>query len=355
MQMFEFTRQELEERCKEIQVAPVHAKDLMRETYKELAREPWLRRGLPMRLQREFADQARTDSARIREERCSRYDSTVKFLVALTDDALVESVLMPEKSRITLCISSQVGCAQACSFCHTGRMGLKRQMTAGEIVGQVVMANRWLKEHPEWGKAWNYPDDCRVTNIVFMGMGEPLDNVEELKKALKILTDPYGLNIGLRRISVSTAGHLPGIKNLLLDFPQVSLALSLHATTDRERSRLMPINRRWPIQEVLDYLRGHYEALQGKRDLLIQYTVIQGVNDTPRHAEELLQLLNGLPVKVNLIPLNDVEQIRFRAPQPESLANFRDLLHQGGIRVMIRYSKGQDIEAACGQLAVQEA
>lgn len=355
MQMYDFTRQDLEERCIQLSVAHVHAKDLMRETYKELAVEPWMRAGLPRRLRESFVSSGRTDSVRIRELRCSRYDSTVKFLTELTDGALVETVLMPEKARITLCISSQVGCAQACSFCHTGRMGLKRQMTAGEIVGQVVMANRWMIDHPEWGKVWNYPADYRVSNVVFMGMGEPLDNVDELKKSLRIMTDPYGLNLGLRRISVSTAGHLPGIQELLKSFPGVSLALSLHATTDRERSRLMPINRRWPIGEVLGFLKAHYQKMGGKKDLLIQYTVIQGVNDTSSHAEQLLGLVEGLPVKINLIPLNDIDQTRFRAPKPESLLKFRDQLHQGGIRVMIRYSKGQDIDAACGQLVIQQA
>ena len=184
-----------------------------------------------------------------------------------------------------------------------------------------------------------------------MGMGEPLDNVQNVAKALSILSDPLGLHLSLRRISVSTAGHLDGIKEILAIQPKVTLALSLHATTDRERSQLMPINRRWPIRTVLDYLKAQYEG--SKKSILIQYTVIRGVNDSLEHAARLVELLKDLPIKLNLIPLNDVEPTRFTAPDPEKLEDFKNYMHQNGVRVMIRYSKGQDIGAACGQLVVQ--
>lgn len=283
----------------------------------------------------------------------SRYDRSVKFLVALPDNNAVEAVLIPEDGRLTLCLSSQIGCAQACSFCYTGRMGLKRNLTAGEIVGQVLLASRWVQHHPDWVKNLGFSIPLRITNLVFMGMGEPLDNVDAVSTAIAILTEQLGLAIGLRKISVSTAGHLDGLKVLLQRYPNVSLALSLHATTDRERSQLMPINRRWPMREVLDYLRHHHAAHAVNRTILIQYTMIRGVNDSLDQAERLADLLRELPVKVNIIPFNDVAPSRFRNPEPGQLHEFRNYLHQRGLRVMVRYSKGQDIGAACGQLVVE--
>lgn len=331
-----------------------HAKTLYRSAYKSLSKEPWQAESLPKDLALELSQTYFCDNVQIHRESLSRYDGTVKFLVRLQDGSLIESVLMPEKQRITLCVSTQVGCAQACSFCHTGRMGLKRNLSAGEIVAQVVLARRWVNEHPSWREDRGYAETMNVSNLVFMGMGEPLDNVEAVKKCLRILCEPLGLNLALRKISVSTAGHLDGLKSLLQDFPQVALALSLHATTDRERSQLMPINRRWPIAEVLDYLRGFYRNQDGDRSVLIQYTVIHGVNDKPEQAQRMVDMLADLPVKVNLIPLNVVGPSRFKGPEPDALERFRDLLHAAGIRVMVRYSKGQDIDAACGQLVVNE-
>jgi 23S rRNA (adenine2503-C2)-methyltransferase len=354
MQFFNYTIDELASYCKDLGLSPTHAPNLLRAAYKELMDAPWQRPGLPKSLAEHAAQHWRLDAARPAEVRISRYDQTVKFATQLVDDALVETVLMPERGRLTLCLSSQVGCAQACSFCQTGRMGLKRQLTPAEIVGQVVMANRWLKDNAWWLAQGGYATDFRVTNCVFMGMGEPLDNVTAVKKSLKILAEPLGLNLAPRRIAVSTAGHLPGLQSLLAEFPSVSMALSLHSTDQRERSRLMPINRRWPMTQVLDFLREHYQR-NPRRHLLIQYTVIAGVNDTLAHAEQMGKLLTGLPVKVNLIPLNDIDLSRFEAPAPESLQRFRDALHQQGLRVMVRYSKGQDIAAACGQLAVQNS
>jgi 23S rRNA (adenine2503-C2)-methyltransferase len=348
------TLAELEQSCDELQVSRLHARTLFRDLYKSFNREPWNNLTLPQALRKHLLATSRVSEMTIAQESLSRYDGTVKFLMQLEDGALVESVLMPEKKRITLCISSQVGCAQACTFCYTGRMGLKRQLTAGEIVGQVMRARRWIQEHPEWHKARSYPPTMTISNVVFMGMGEPLDNLEAVTKALSIMIEPVGLHLAQRRISVSTAGHLEGIQGLLEAFPQVALALSLHATNDRERSQLMPINRRWPIGTILDFLRRFYQQHPDEdRSLLVQYTVIRGVNDSPRHAQELLSLLEGLPVKVNLIPLNEVEPSRFQGPDPRSLEAFRDTIHSAGMRVMIRYSKGQDIEAACGQLVIK--
>ncbi len=344
---------DLEEYCARIGVSKVHAKTLYRRLFKDLDHQPWTTPGLPHILAESMARDFRLNQATIAEESLSRYDGTVKFLVRMEDGSLVESVLMPEKRRITLCISSQVGCAMACTFCHTGRMGLKRNLTAGEIAVQIVIAQKWIRDHQEWREERGYPSFVAVSNIVFMGMGEPLDNIDEVSQALRILTDAMGLNLSLRKISVSTAGHMDGLKILLERFPKVSLALSLHASTERERSQLMPINRRWPISELLDFLREFYRHRGDEACLLVQYTVIRGVNDGFDQADRLIELLQGLPVKLNLIPLNEVEPSRFRGPDPEALDAFRDRINAAGIRVMIRYSKGQDIAAACGQLVVK--
>lgn len=348
---FDLTLSELEAVCSPWPAQ--HVKTLFRATYKDFSPEPWLTPGLPRELMNHFSAEYALNTAEIYQESVSRYDGTVKFLVRLADGALIESVLMPEKNRMTLCVSSQVGCAQACSFCHTGRMGLKRQLTAGEIVAQVMLARKWVRTHPEWRAERGYGPRLTIGNIVFMGMGEPLDNVEALKRSLEILCVPIGPAFSLRKISVSTAGHLDGIKNLLEAFPKVSLALSLHATNNRERSQLMPINRRWPIAEVVDYLKSFYADRTDDRSVLIQYTVISGVNDTEEQAQGIVDLLSGLPVKVNIIPLNVVGPSQFKGPEPESLERFRDYLHKSGMRVMVRYSKGQDIDAACGQLVIE--
>jgi 23S rRNA (adenine2503-C2)-methyltransferase len=233
-------------------------------------------------------------------------------------------------------------------------MGLKRHLSAAEIVGQVMMARYWMVQNPEWLQRNQQPVDAKISNIVFMGMGEPLDNVEEVLKAVRIVTEPSGLSLSLKKVSVSTAGHLPGIKRFFERYPTGTLALSLHATNDRDRSRIMPINRKWPAREVLDYLREHYAIVHPKGHLLVQFTLISGVNDKDEHAAELIELLQGIPAKVNLIPLNPVGPSRLEAPEANYVEKFRDILHQAGIRVMIRYSKGQDIAAACGQLVTEQ-
>ena len=332
-----------------------HAKTVYKELYKNFNLEPWTGHQVPKSLQKILQEgYSFTIPAKAKKESISAYDGTVKFLVELADGALVESVLMPEKNRITVCLSSQVGCAQACSFCHTGRMGLKRQLTAGEIVGQVQMANKWLMDHPEWKEERGYDQKQKVTNLVFMGMGEPLDNTDNVVKALKIFTEPFGLQMARKRLSVSTAGHLDGIKQLLNEFPGVALALSLHATTERGRSQLMPINRRWNMAEVLGYLKEKYEKDFSGDTVLIQYTVINKVNDSEEHARRLVELLKDMPIKLNLIPFNDVAPSAFNSPIPERLEAFKSIIHNAGIRVMVRYSKGQDIDAACGQLVTKE-
>ena len=345
---FGLTRAEVEEDCRAAGVSPMHALDLFRSAYKEYNVSPWLRPGLPKLYRERCLRQFQGPGVEIATQQMSQYDGSVKFAIKLGDGKLIEAVLMPESKRVTLCISSQVGCAQACIFCHTGRMGLVRNLEASEIIGQVWLVNRWILENPEWLKASRLPNSQKITNLVFMGMGEPLDNPDEVAKAISVFTDAYGMNIAKRRISVSTAGHIDGLNRLLESHPDVRLAVSVHSAFDGERSKIMPINRRWPISELFAKLRS-VESFQ-ENGVLLQYTLIAGVNDSTDHAEKLIELTKGMNVKVNIIPLNPVGPSRLKGPDADRLAAFRDQIFNSGLRVMVRYSKGQDIAAACGQL-----
>lgn len=347
---FDMTLAELEADCSSIGVPRIHARNLFRSAYKDSMPKPWDRPGLPKALLSRFTTDYRTLDLKIDRELLSSYDGSVKFVIGLVDGRQVEMVLMPESKRMTLCVSSQVGCAQACTFCHTGRMGLDRNLSAAEIVGQVWTANRWLKENPEWLTSNRLPVYQRVSNIVFMGMGEPLDNVDAVARALTILTDPYGAGIAKRRISVSTAGHLDGLDALLKIHPDVRLAISVHSADVVERSKIMPINRKWPLPQLIERLRNLPQ--QQEHGLLLQYTLINGVNDSVEHAKKLIALVQGMNVKINIIPLNPIDPSRFQAPDSARLELFRDTIYASGIRVLVRYSKGQDIAAACGQLVV---
>ncbi len=349
--IFDMTRQNLEHKCASLGVSGVHAKNLFRKLYKSLDSKPWSAEGFPKNLSSAFDSPLETSPIEIFSEHQSTYDNSVKFVVKLQDGQKVEMVLMPESNRITLCVSSQVGCAQGCTFCHTGRMGLLRNLSTAEIVGQVWTANKWISEHPQWLELSRLPHLKRITNIVFMGMGEPLDNVENVASAITILTDPYGAHIAKRRISVSTAGHLDGLDRLIELHPDVMLAISVHSADNLERSKIMPINRKWPLADLFAKLRNLPQ--QQERGLLLQYTLIRGVNDSIEHAKKLIDLCNGLNVKINIIPLNEIDPSRFLSPTTESLDAFRDEIYKSGIRVLVRYSKGQDIAAACGQLVIK--
>ena len=342
------TREALEAWCTLHGFSPVHAKTLFRNAYKALSPVPWSAPSLPRACAALLPLSLSSAPLRLVAEQRSGYDHSLKFLVGLAGGREVEAVLMPETKRLTLCLSSQVGCAQGCVFCHTGRMGLIRQLSTDEIVGQVLLAERWIAAHPEWLQQVRLPASTRISNIVFMGMGEPLDNVDAVIAALRILSDPFGLALGLSHISVSTAGHLDGIERLYAALPKARLALSVHSTDDAQRSRIMPINKRWPLAEVVARLRSILGS--DGPPVLLQYTLIRGVNDRLEDAEQLARLSQGLNAKINLIPLNVVGPSRLSAPSPEAIKAFRDLLCGHGLRVMVRYSKGQDIAAACGQL-----
>lgn len=331
---------------------PIHSVALFKETYKKLNLSPHRSGFFPKASRPAFAESFRMEPLlSLAGEQRSPADGSVKFQWALRDGEQIESVLMPETGRITLCLSSQVGCRQGCVFCHTGRMGLIRNLSAAEIVAQVWQANLWLGANPAWLKERGLRTGQTVSNLVFMGMGEPLDNLAALSAAVAILTDTYGFYLPIKKIAVSTAGHLTGIKALLRELPGISLAFSLHTPFDKERSKLLPINRRFPLTEVVATLKEHFPTDNPKGAfVLVQYTLIKGVNDSLGHAEAIRTLFAGVAIKLNIIPLNPIAVSPLSRPDQETLDRFKDYFYGTEIRALVRISKGQDILAACGQL-----
>lgn len=268
----------------------------------------------------------------------SKSSRTIKALITLEDGLQVETVLLSHRDgRHTVCVSSEVGCPMACSFCATGKMGLKRNLTASEIVEQVLLFSRMLKKEAK-----------RVSNVVFMGMGEPFLNYDHVIKSIKYLNDKEGLNIGARHISISTCGILPGIDKLTNEKMQINLAISLHAPNDQLRSELMPVNRRFPLAKLLKTVDKYIEKT-GRR-VMFEYLMIKGVNDKVEHARELSKLMLNKPLyMVNLIAYNPTDV--YKSSDSRSIQNFKNILDKAGVAVVQRYSFGRDIEAACGQLA----
>jgi 23S rRNA (adenine2503-C2)-methyltransferase len=299
-----------------------------------------LSKGLRQRL----AEAATLTTLEVASEQRS-VDGTIKWTWRTADGKLIESVYMPEADRKTLCVSSQVGCALGCTFCMTGTMGLARHLTPGEIVDQVHRANRRLVELGEG------PGPRPLTNLVFMGMGEPLHNFEHLKVALGLLLDDDdGPNFSHRHVTVSTSGLVPVIRRLGEE-TQVKLAVSLNASTDAQRDRLMPINRRYPIGELLAACRA-FPLRQGRR-ITFEYVLLAGQNDADEDAERLARLVRGIPAKINLIPYNDNPGLGFHAPAPARVEAFHQILLGRQITAVIRKNRGGDIAAACGQLAAE--
>ena len=265
-------------------------------------------------------------------------DGTRKYLFRLTDGEEIESVLIPDDGRLTACISTQAGCPLACRFCLTGLMGLRRNLAAGEIVGQILALQGGLEQGE------------RISNVVLMGMGEPLLNFPQVERALRILSDKCGANFSPRRITLSTVGHVPGIQKLAASDLGVNLAVSLSATTDEVRDQIMPINRRWAIVELLKACRAY--PLPNRRRLTFEYVMLESVNDSRNDAKRLVGLLRGIRCKINLIPFNTAPDLPDRASPPERVEAFQRILHNAGLTATIRESRGLDISAACGMLRV---
>ena len=265
-------------------------------------------------------------------------DGTIKYGLELHDGLMIESVLIPEEERNTLCISSQVGCAMGCTFCLTGTMGFTRNLSPAEIVGQICAVQADLADK----------ERGRITNIVFMGMGEPLANFDNLIIALQIIMDELGLDFSERRTTVSTCGLAPKIVELGKRL-RVNLAISLHGADDETRNQIMPVNLTYPIAEVLEACR-HF-PLPSRKVLMFEYILLAGINDSDDDARKLATLLKGLPCKINLLPCNEAPEIPFTKPSRNRVYAFQDILREAGYTVLIRTSRGEDISAACGQLA----
>jgi 23S rRNA (adenine2503-C2)-methyltransferase len=273
-------------------------------------------------------------------------DGTRKYLVRIAGGHEVEVVHIPETDRGTLCISSQVGCTLTCSFCHTGTQKLVRNLTAGEIVGQVMLARDDLAEWPVQGAP---NDETRlISNVVLMGMGEPLYNFENVRDAMKIVMDGEGIALGRRRITLSTSGVVPEIARTATEIGCL-LAVSFHATTDAVRDRLVPINKRWNIATLLDALRD-YPGLSNSERITFEYVMLDGVNDSKEDAWRLVELLRGIPAKVNLIPFNEWPGAPYKRSSGNRIHAFADIIHNAGYASPIRTPRGEDIMAACGQL-----
>lgn len=280
-------------------------------------------------------------------------DGTVKWLVRLDDGNSVETVYIPESDRGTLCVSSQVGCSLNCSFCATARQGFNRNLRVDEIIVQLLLARESLQEmsgsESACGRRYDIDADRPITNVVMMGMGEPLLNYENVVPALRLMMDDYSFGISRRRVTLSTAGVVPAMDRLSKDCP-VSLAVSLHAPDNSLRNELVPLNRKYPIEALLGACRRFVQQSARQR-VTFEYVMLKDVNDSDRHARKLAALLGDLPCKINLIPFNPVPGIRYRTSDPERISRFQDLLHRQHMVVIVRKTRGEDIDAACGQLA----
>lgn len=277
-------------------------------------------------------------------------DASAKLMLKLkSDSSLIESVLVPERDRLTLCISTQVGCKQACVFCHTGRMGFTRNLSTAEIVGQVLIAE-WLRRTHSALAESPLRSYKGISNVVMMGMGEPLDNLDNVVNACDILIDDQGLRLSCNKVTVSTVGLLPQLDTFLTR-SKTSLALSLHSPFSNERTVLVPANRRTPLADIVSTLRKH--ASNSNREYFIQYMLARGVNDTPKHAQAIANLFQGIPVKINIIPINEHDGTTLSRPSVANVFQFQQQLKQHGLVATVRLSKGRDIQAACGQLVAQ--
>ncbi|MGJ8564744.1 MAG: 23S rRNA (adenine(2503)-C(2))-methyltransferase RlmN [Alphaproteobacteria bacterium] len=276
-------------------------------------------------------------------ERQISKDGTRKYLIRMAPGIEVESVFIPDVSKTgALCVSSQVGCTLTCKFCHTGTQKLVRNLTAAEIVLQVMIARDDLGEWP------TTQENRKLTNIVFMGMGEPLYNTDNVIDACNILSDETGLSIGRRRITVSTSGVVPDIARMG-EATNAMLAISLHAANDELREKIMPINRKYPLAELMEACRN-YPGLSNARRITFEYVMLKGINDSPKHARQLIKLLDGIPAKVNLIPFNPWPDSPYECSEWGTIENFGDIVNRAGFASPIRTPRGRDISAACGQL-----
>jgi 23S rRNA (adenine2503-C2)-methyltransferase len=322
---------ELQQFAQQIGEQAYRGKQLAEWIYRKNAHSFETMTNLPLKLRQVLAQNATLSRAEVTARSVSE-DGTAKFLLEFKDGHCVESVFLPYPDRITACVSTQVGCAAECTFCATAIGGLARNLTAGEIVEQVLTIQ--------------HETVCRVTNVVYMGMGEPLLNYSETLKSIHLLNAEVG--IGMRKITLSTVGITPRIKALQEENLQITLAISLHAPNDTLRNQLIPISRKYPLRELITACKQYAEAT--KRRVTYEYLMIDGINDSLLQAEELAKLLRGSLAAVNLIPYNEVQEKGFERSSPEAIDMFQEVLELSGIETTQRYERGGEVDAACGQL-----
>ena len=337
----DFTYDELQVKIQQMGQAKFRATQLFEWIYQKRVNQLQLMTNLPKAFQEELSEQFRFPGISQVAKQLSK-DGTIKWLLSLPDEARIETVLMPSLYGNTVCVSTQVGCKMGCTFCASTIGGIERNLSAGEIVEQVLHVQRFLDHKQE-----------RVSNIVVMGSGEPLDNYEETMKFIKIINHEKGLHIGQRHITISTCGIVPRIYDLIKDAPQVTLSVSLHAPNDDLRTEIMPINKKHRIVDVVQACRDFINAT--RRRISFEYALIEGVNDQPKHARELIELLRGMMCHINLIPVNEVDERNTKKSSTEAVEKFKNILDKGGLSVTVRKERGADIAAACGQLRAQLA
>ena len=331
--------EELEQVLDRWQQPRFHARQIFSWIYKKGVMDFERMSNLPLTLRNRLKDNFSLFDLRLVEILKSQ-DGTQKFLFALGDGNLIEAAIIPVERRITGCISTQVGCKFACRFCASGLLGFKRNLSSSEMLDEVLYLKNNSKSH-------------KLTHLVFMGMGEPLDNYTYVLKAIRMINSPYALNMGARRMTISTCGIIPGIKRLSTEGLQIELSISLHAADDKTRSLLMPINKKYPLKALIESSKDYIKKTN--RQITFEYILIKDINSDLQSAQNLIKILRGLNCKINLIPCNLIKEYNIEPPNKLETLLFRDCLIKGGLNVTLRRPRGQDIAAACGQLRLRYA
>lgn len=338
--LLDLDRQGMTELFSELGEAPYRASQVLQWIHQYGVDDILAMTNISKALRQKLASLAEIKPPEVATEQLSE-DGTRKWLLRLTDGNCIETVFIPEDDRGTLCVSSQVGCALNCSFCSTAQQGYNRNLTVAEIIGQVWLAVRKLAKD---GKA----HDHTVSNVVMMGMGEPLLNFDSVVKAMGIMMDDFSYGLSKRRVTLSTSGVVPAMQRLA-EVSDVALAVSLHAPTDELRNVLVPINKKYPLSELLAVCRNYYKQDQRRR-ITMEYVMLDGINDSPTHANQLVNILQGIPSKINLIPFNPFKGTIYQRSPKTTIDRFREILMRAGFTTITRKTRGDDIDAACGQL-----
>ncbi len=336
--LLDLNQQALSEFFKTLGEKPYRVKQVMQWIYKyhEFDFDKML--NLSKKLREQLTDAAYIELPEVVKQ-TQALDDVIKWVINTGKDNFIETVYIPEKDRGTLCISSQVGCSLACTFCSTGMQGFNRNLTTAEIIAQVMIAKQYLNNK-----------DKRISNVVFMGMGEPLLNEQAVYVACDLLLDDLAFGLSRRKVTISTSGVVPALLRMA-DRTPVSLAISLHAPDDALRDELVPINQKYPIKELMSACQNYLKAGTQERHILFEYVMLEGVNDSVMQAKKLASLLKGISAKVNLIPFNPFPETQYKTSKKTTIASFQDVLFDNGVRTTTRRTRGKDIDGACGQLA----